>query len=174
MSKLRGPVLAAFPLIALVVLLGDARGAASGGLETRLGFYICPNVTTTTYPLTPSQSLPGCGPPVMSPNDNNPTPPGGNPCEPASGNTDLGAFLTTQNPFGMFVASGTPNNCAANPPSRGRGTDSAALDVSVVQRGFCPTTLTVAAHEGPLGGVFFPERCRSEPSTSPSPSPPRL
>ena len=113
------------------------------------------NVTTTIYPQTPSQSLPGCGPPVMSPNDNNPTP-SGNFCEPASTNTDLGAFLTTQNPLGMFVASGTPSNCASNPPSRGRGTDSAALDVSVVQRGFCPTTLTVAAHEGQLGGVFFP------------------
>jgi membrane-bound inhibitor of C-type lysozyme len=28
--------------------------------------------------------------------------------------------------------------------------------VSVVQRGFCPTTLTVAAREGPKAGVFFP------------------
>ncbi|TML21103.1 MAG: hypothetical protein E6G32_08060 [Actinobacteria bacterium] len=155
MAQLRGFV--ALVLIGLVVCLGATRSAASDSLETRLGFYICPNVTTTIYPQTPEQqTLPGCGSPVMSPNDNNPTPPGGDPCLPASTNTDLGVFLTTQNPFGAFVASGTPNNCATNPHTRGRGTFKAALDVSVVQRGFCPTTLTVAAHEGPLGGVFFP------------------
>jgi len=153
MAQLRGFV--ALVLIGLVVCLGVARSTASDSLETRLGFYICPNVTTTIYPQTPDQSLPGCGSPVMSPNDNNPTP-NGDPCQPASTNTDLGAFLTTQNPLGAFVASGTPNNCATNPPTRGRGTFNAALDVSVVQRGFCPTTLTVAAREGPLGGVFFP------------------
>lgn len=156
MAKLCGRVLAAALLIGLVVPFG-ARGAPSGGLETRLGFYICPNVTTTIYPTTPSQGLPGCGSPIMSPNDNNPSP-GGDFCEPASTSTDLGAFLTTQNPLGMFVASGTPNNCGANPPTRGRGADGAALDVSVVQRGFCPTTLTIAAREGvmPARGVYFP------------------
>jgi hypothetical protein len=155
LSKLHGRVLAAFVLIGLVVPLGDARGAASGGLETRLGFYICPNVSTTIYPQTPSQTLPGCGPPVVSPNSNNPSPTG-NPCEPATGNTDLGAFVTTQNPFGAFVASGAPNNCAVNPPMLGPGAGGAALDVKVAQRGFCPTTLKVSAREGPLGGVFFP------------------
>jgi hypothetical protein len=146
---------AALVLIALVALPGEARGAASGGTETRLGFYICPNVTTTIYPETPGQSLPGCGPPVVSPNSSNPSP-SGNPCEPPTGNTDLGAFLTTQNPFGAFVSSGAPNNCATNPPTRGPGAPGAALDVRVVQRGFCPTTLTVPAREGPLGSVFFP------------------
>jgi hypothetical protein len=155
LSKLRGRVLAAVVLIALVVPLGDARGTASGGLETRLGFYICPNVTTTIYPETPSQTLPGCGPVVVSPNSNNPSP-SGNPCEPPTGNTDLGAFLTTQNPLGAFVASGAPNNCGTNPPTLGPGANGAALNVSVVQRGFCPTTLTVATREGPIGGVFFP------------------
>ena len=95
MSKLRGRVLAAFVLTGLVVLLGDARGAASGPLETRLGFSICPNITTTTYPQTPLQTVPGCGPAVMSPNNIN-IPPNGNTCEAPTGNRDLGAFLTTQ------------------------------------------------------------------------------
>jgi hypothetical protein len=155
LSKVRGRVLFAFLLIALVVLLGDVQGSASSGSETRLGFYVCPKVTTTIYPQTPSQTLPGCGPPVMSPNDHNPTP-SGDLCQPASTNTDLGAFVTTQNPLGAFVASGAPSNCSTSPPTLGPGAGGAALNVSAVQRGFCPTTLTVAPHEGPIGGVFFP------------------
>src|SRR3989442_13230865 len=107
MAQLRGFV--ALVLIGLVVCLGATRSAASDSLETRLGFYICPNVTTTIYPQTQQhQTLPGGGSPVISPNDNNPTPPGGAPFPPASTNTDPGAFLTTQNPIAPFLASVTP------------------------------------------------------------------
>jgi hypothetical protein len=101
------------------------------------------------------QGSSGCGRGVSSPN-NFFISPDGNTCQPPPAGTDLGAFLTTQNPLGALVHSGDPNNCATNPPTRGRGTSGVALDVSVVRRGFCPTTLTVAAREGPIGGVLFP------------------
>lgn len=155
MSKLRGRVLAAIVPIGLVVMLGATTGAASGGVETRLDFSICPDVTSTTYPQTPTGlNTQGCGPPVLSPNDAI-IPPNGNTCQ-LPGNTDLGAFTTTQNPLGMTVASGSPINCAANPPTRGPGAGGAAINVSVAQRGFCPTSFAISAREGPIGPVIFP------------------
>lgn len=149
MSKLRGRGLAFCVLIGLVVTLG-ARAAASGGLETRLNFSICANITSTSYPPNGPMST-ACGPPVLSPNDAI-IPPNGM-CQ-LPGNTDLGAFTTAQNPLGMFVASGAPNRCT-NPPTRGQGAGGAAIDVSVVQRGFCPTSFATSTREGPMSGVLF-------------------
>lgn len=150
MSKLRGRGLAFFVLIGLVIPLG-AHAAASGGLETRLDFSICANITSTTYPLSGPMST-ACGPPVLSPNDAI-IPPNGM-CQ-LPGNLDLGTFTTAQNPLGAFVASGTPNRCT-NPPTRGQGAGGAAIDVSVVQRGFCPTSFATSTREGPMSGVLFP------------------
>src|SRR5436309_4614494 len=117
MAQLRGFV--ALMLIGLVVCLGAARSPASDSLETRLGFYICPNVTTTIYPQTPDQNAPGCGSPVVPPNTHHQSP-RRNPCEPPTGNTELVAFTTSQNPPGAIRASDTPNNVATNAPTLGR------------------------------------------------------
>jgi hypothetical protein len=145
----RAPVVAACAVVGLVVSVGATRSAASGGLETRLGFFVCPKVTTTTYPTTVALDTQGCGSPVMSPNDHQDT------CEPPRTDTDLGGFLTTQNPLGLFVGSGSLNDCSTNPPRLGKGAGGAAIDVSVVQRGFCPTSFAISAREGPIGGVIF-------------------
>jgi hypothetical protein len=123
-------------------------------LPSRLDFSICPNVTTTTYLQTPAQGVPGCGPGISTPNNLFIQP--DNTCTMPTTNTDLGTFLTTQNPLGATVHAGAPNTCATSPPTRGPGADGAALIVTVRQTGFCPATLTIAAREGPIGGVVFP------------------
>jgi hypothetical protein len=175
--KLRGPVLAACALIGLAISVTAAQSSASEGLETRLGFSICPNVTTTSYPTTPGMSVQGCGSPVMSKNDRQ------NECDAPRTDPDLGVFATAQSPLGVFVASGAPNNCATNPPTLGQGAVGAAIDVSVVQRGFCPTSFAVSVREGPVGSVLFPigspplgtydVTVRLPPQTASTPSGPR-
>jgi hypothetical protein len=76
-------------------------------------------------------------------------------------NTDLGAFMTTQNPLGLWVGvKSPPDNCATVPPTRGAQVEGGAFTVTVSQTGACMTTLTIPARTppfgGPRGGVIFP------------------
>lgn len=129
----------------------------AGAFEpTDVGFAVCPHVTQTTNTPAGVGPGPGCGSPVSSSDvflgpDNR--------CTPAS-NTDLGTFMTTQNPLGLWAGAKTPDNCATVPPTRGHVVQGAGFTVTVSQTGACPTTLTVPARTppvgGPLGGVLFP------------------
>jgi hypothetical protein len=146
LSKLRGRVLVVLALIGLAVPVAHA----GSGVETRLGFSICPSVTTTTYPTAPTGlNTQGCGSPVMSANDHMSV------CDPPRTDPDLGAFDTSQSPFGMFVSSGAVTDCSAKPPMLRPAAAGAAIDVSVAQRGFCPTSVAVSVREG-INGVVFP------------------
>jgi hypothetical protein len=76
-------------------------------------------------------------------------------------NSDLGTWMTTQNPLGLWVGvKSPPDNCATVPPTRGAQVQGGAFTVTVSQTGACTTTLTIPARTppfgGPTGGVIFP------------------
>jgi hypothetical protein len=146
----KGTLAAACGLAALV-----AAPARAVSMPSEIDFAICPTVTQTTYTaggVGPGQF--GCGSVVLSPGFISFQPDNG--CTTPT-NTDLGTFLTTQNPLGSFVHVSAPPNCATNPPMRGPGAgQGSALTLSVTQTGFCPTTLTIQARTGPYGAVVFP------------------
>jgi hypothetical protein len=138
---------------AFALLLAAPFAAAS--TPTDVGFSACAGVTATTnWPAGPAP--PGCGSPISSSSvflapDNT--------CTPAT-NTNLGTFMTTQNPLGLWVGIKSPDSCATVPPTRGPLVQGGAFTVTVGQTGACPTTLTIPARTtpfgGPVGGVIFP------------------
>lgn len=140
-------------LTACIALMLVAAPAGHASTPSRIDVSICPNITTTSYPGI-TDVIAGCGGPVFSPGSVN-IPPDRSSCTPET-NTDLGTFLTTQNPLGAKVNAGGPNSCATHPPTMGPGAESAAVTLSVVQKGFCPTALMVQARTSPQGGVVFP------------------
>lgn len=128
----------------------SAEPFAAVSAPTDVGFAVCPRVTQTTN--TPAGVGPGagCGSPVSSSSvflapDNT--------CTPAT-NRDLGTFMTTQNPLGLWVGVKSPDSCATVPPTRGPAVQGGAFTVTVSQTGACSTTLTIPARTAPLGGQF--------------------
>lgn len=138
---------AALALAGALVLASVAHGA----LNSQLDFSVCPNITTATY-FGAFSSPPGCGPGVLSP--------GGviirpdNTCGPESSLTDLGTFLSSQNPLGVFAHVSARNNCPPENPLGPGG--SGAFTVGVVHMGFCPAALTVTSPNGRLDGIAVP------------------
>lgn len=128
----------------------------SAATPSRVGVNICPHVTQMIYPTAGQAGGPGafaCKSPVSSPGSTfiNPD----NTCTTRT-NTDLGTFLTTDEPLGAYVGAGGLNNCATSPPMLGPGAPNGAVVLSVAQMGFCPTRLTISARTGPFGAVLFP------------------
>ena len=128
----------------------------SAATPSRVGVNICPHVTQTSYPTAGQAGGPGafgCKSPVSSPGSIFVNP--DNTCTTPT-NTDLGTFLTTDEPLGAYVGAGGLHNCATSPPTLGPGAPNAAVTLAVAQTGFCPTKLTLSAQTGPFGAVLFP------------------
>jgi hypothetical protein len=123
---------------------------------SRVEIAICPHITQTTYPNAGSDVGPGssgCGPTVFSPGHVVVRPDGT--CT-MSTNTDLGTFMTNDEPLGAWIVAGGLNSCATTPPTLGPGVAGGAVTVSLTQTGSCPATVTIPGQIGPHAAVVFP------------------
>ena len=141
--------------VAAAFLLGAVASPARAATNTQIDFAVCPNITTTTY-FGAFAGPSGCGPPAFSPGAVI-IPPGDNPtCNTPAPNADLGSFLTTQNPLGVFLHLSGGESCVTIPPNRGTAPDGGSLTISVVQRGFCPATLTIPTPSSRRDSIAYP------------------
>jgi hypothetical protein len=145
-------------MLAAVVVLAALVAAPiyAASTPSRVEIAICPHIMQTTYPYAGPGVGPGnfgCLSTVFSAGmifvrpDNTCTTPT---------NTDLGTFLTSDEPLGAWVAAGGLNSCATTPPTLGPGAAGGALTVSLTQTGSCPATLAIPAQIGPHAAVVFP------------------